>query len=97
MHQKSNSIGRKVEYLCNGTVYETLIVEDKDDCEPMLTVLNYTNNEETYASELRAMQTRKKKEALSEIVKLIKLIHNIVEYQNQESLLQSTTIHLCYQ
>jgi hypothetical protein len=68
-------------------LYEILVIEDRDECEPMFTVKKCYDNLENYANELKAVLIKQKKEALSEIIKLITLIHNIVDYE--DNLLES--------
>ena len=69
-------------------LYEILILEDRDESEVAFTIKTADDNQDAYVSELRAMLTKQKKEALSEIVKLITLIHNIIDYQDQDNILE---------
>jgi len=70
-------------------LYENLVIEDRDECEPTFTVKKSNENLDNYGNELKALLIKQKKEALSEIIKLITLMHNVVDYQDQESLLES--------
>ena len=63
-------------------LYEILVLEDRDECKPVFAIKTDGDNQDVYVSELRAGLTKQKKEALSDIVKLITLIHNIVDYQH---------------
>lgn len=69
-------------------LYEILVLEDRDESEVAFTIKTADDNQDAYVSELRAMLTKQKKEALSEIVKLITLIHNIIDYQDQDNILE---------
>ena len=48
----------------------------------------YEKSHDLYTNELRAVLAKQKKEALSSIIELITLIHNIVDYQDQDNILE---------
>ncbi len=70
-------------------LYENLIIEDKSECESTFTVKQDNYVSDSYGNELKALLIKQKKEALSEINRLITLIHYVVDYQDQDSLIEA--------